>query len=205
MKRYTNPLSKRLTSLQKKLLLCGLVFSFLSGCTPSADSGKAFLSELSDFCGYRYQGETTVFSLGTGDGTHPLEDPVMWMTLSECSDEEIRIPFQVDEDRSRTWVLQMRNGRLHLSHDHRYPDGTEYDQNRYGGYSDDRGTSYKHFFPADAFTISERPQREINVWSKEIDKENKLYYYRLYLEGELRFEATFDLAEPHPLPEIKKE
>lgn len=178
-----------------------IVFLFvLNSCGVKPDAGRGFLENLNAYCGYSYHGKTTEFSLGTGDGTHPLQNPAMVMVLAECSEDEVRIPFFVDEDRSRTWILQMRDGQLHLSHDHRYPDGTEYPQNMYGGYSDGRGTATKHFFPADDFTIAERPQRDINVWSKEIDMENDRYYYRLYLEGMLRFEATFDLADPQPLP-----
>lgn len=174
-------------------------FFLIAFCTTPPDDGTKFLANIGAYCGHSYEGRTTEFSLGSGDGQHPLENPRMLMVMEECSEDEVRIPFHVDDDQSRTWILQMREGRLHLSHDHRYPDGTEYDQNMYGGYSDSRGTGHKHFFPADEFTISERPQRNINVWSKEIDPENDRYYYRLYLEGQLRFEATFDLSNPLPI------
>jgi hypothetical protein len=58
------------------------------------------------------------------------------------------------------------------------------------------------FFPADERTIEERPARAINVWSKEDDRENKRYYYRLYLDGELRYEAEFDLSKPILLTDV---
>lgn len=183
-------------NLPSFLLACVLV---LTSCEAPPDDGREFLSNLREYCGYSYEGRTTEFSLGTGEEEHPLEDPEMRMILKECSEDEVRIPFHVDHDQSRTWVLQMRDGQLHLSHDHRYPDGTEYKQNMYGGYSDARGSGLKHFFPADDFTIAERPQRDINVWSMEIDPDNELFYYRLYLEGQLRFEATFDLSDPQPI------
>jgi hypothetical protein len=184
----------------KKIPIILLPLLLLISCGAPPDTGRDFLKNLSEYCGYSYEGRTTEFSLGTGDGDHPLEDPRMLMVLEECSEDEVRIPFHVDEDQSRTWVLQMRDNQLHLSHDHRYPDGTEYDQNMYGGYSDARGTIHKHFFPADQFTITERPQRDINVWSMEVDPDNDRFYYRLYLEGVLRFEATFDLSDPLPIP-----
>ena len=183
-----------------RLIPLAAALTLFISCEGPPDNGREFLANFDEYCGNSYEGRTTEFSLGTGDGDHPLEDPRMLMTLEECSEEEIRIPFYVDEDRSRTWILQMRDGQLHLSHDHRYPDGTEYDQNMYGGYSDARGSGLKHFFPADDLTVAERPQRDINVWSMEIDPENDLFYYRLYLEGQLRFEATFDLSDPQPVP-----
>ncbi len=118
----------------------------MTSCNDSAEDGRQFLENLSQYCGYAYEGRTTEFALGTGDDDHPLEDPRMLMILEDCSEEEIRIPFHVDDDTSRTWILEMRDGTLHLSHDHRYPDGTEYDQNMYGGYSDARASDVKHFF-----------------------------------------------------------
>lgn len=195
--------SREIVGMMYSTLIAMLVASpvLLSSCGAPPDNGSQFLANLGEYCGYSYEGRTTEFSLGSGDGEHPLENPRMLMVLEECSDDEIRIPFHVDDDQSRTWVLQMRHGQLHLSHDHRYPDGTEYNQNMYGGYSDARGSGRKHFFPADEFTITERPQRDINIWSKEIDPDNDRYYYRLYLEGQLRFEATFDLSNPLPIPQ----
>ncbi len=184
----------------KKLSILFAALFLLYSCEAVPDTGREFLENLSEYCGYSYEGRTTEFSLGAADEEHPLEDPRMLMVLEECTEDEIRIPFYVDEDQSRTWILQMRDDQLHLSHDHRYPDGTEYDQNLYGGYSDARGTGLKHYFPADDFTITERPQRNINVWSMEIDPEDEKFYYRLYLQDVLRFEATFDLSDPQPIP-----
>ncbi len=184
----------------KKLSILAVAIFLLSSCGAPPDNGRQFLENLGEYCGYSYEGRTTEFSLGAADEPHPLEDPRMLMILEECSEDEIRIPFHVDEDQSRTWVLQIRNDQLHLSHDHRYPDGTEHDQNMYGGYSDARGSGLKHFFPADDFTIAERPQRDINVWSMEVDPDGDKFWYRLYLEGVLRFEATFDLSDPQPIP-----
>jgi len=183
-----------------KLPILFAALLLLSSCEAPPDTGRDFLENLGEYCGYSYEGRTTEFSLGQEGEPHPLEDPRMVMVLEECSEDEIRIPFHVDEDQSRTWVLQMRDDQLHLSHDHRYPDGTEYDQNMYGGYSDARGTGLKHYFPADDFTITERPQRNINVWSMEIDPEGDTFWYRLYLQDVLRFEATFDLGDPRPIP-----
>jgi hypothetical protein len=69
----------------------------------------------------------------------------------------------------------------------------------YGGYSDGEGDSTTVFFPADERTISERPAREINRWSKSFDHSQQFYFYRLYLRDTLRYEARFDLSNPLPI------
>ncbi len=183
----------RTSTLSVLLILCTLLFL---ACRPGEKTDERFFENYFDYCGYAYQGRSVMVDLGED---HPLEGAELMMILDHCTDNEIRIPFYVNDDRSRTWILRRTEQGLHLSHDHRYEDGTPYDQNLYGGYTDGKGTAYKQFFPADARTIEERPARVINVWSKEFDRENERYYYRLYLEGELRYEAEFDLSKPIPL------
>jgi hypothetical protein len=156
---------------------------------------QAFLAQYAPFCGAAYAGRSVLVQLGENN---PLEGAALRMILERCTDYEVRIAFHVDADRSRTWVLRRTERGLHLSHDHRYPDGTEYPQNFYGGYATAAGSATRQFFPADERTVAERPAREINVWSKEFDLANRRYFYRLYLRGELRYEAEFDLARPLP-------
>ena len=175
--------------------ICSVImFIFMAVSCDSERSGQiAFMNQYQEYCGHTYSGKTTFIDLGEN---HELDGADLKMTLKECSDSEVRIPFIVNEDSSRTWIVKMTQHGLHLSHDHRYPDGTQHDQNFYGGYADDEGTALLQYFPADHRTIEDRPQREINRWAKEFDLENERYYYRLYLRDELRFEAEFDLSLP---------
>jgi hypothetical protein len=152
---------------------------------------RSFLDHYAAYCGATYEGRSVLVNLGED---HPLDGARLRMTLESCDADEVRIPFQVDDDRSRTWILTRDDRGLRLAHDHRYEDGTEHAANFYGGYADDTGSATRQRFPADDRTIADRPAREINVWEKEFDLENAKYYYRLYLRGELRYEAEFDLG-----------
>ena len=175
-----------------RIAISVLLIQFLVGCSGHTDSQKDFLNQYSQYCGYAYEGSTNFVDLSSGD---LFENARLTMILSDCDEDEVRIPFHVDEDTSRTWIVKMTPQGLHLSHDHRYPDGTQYDNNFYGGYADSEGTASIQYFPADHRTIEERPARAANRWAKEIDAENDRYYYRLYLNDELRLEAEFDLSE----------
>jgi hypothetical protein len=165
------------------------------GAGPGAVPQRAFLARYSAYCGQAFAGRSVLVDLGDD---HPLDGASLTMIVEHCAEDQVRIPFHVNEDRSRTWQLTMLPDGLRLSHDHRYEDGTEQEANLYGGFADERGTSTVQFFPADARTIADRPAREINVWSKEFDLVNERYYYRLHLRGELRYEAEFDLRRPLP-------
>ena len=59
------------------------------------------------------------------------------MDVRQCTDDEIRIPFHVGKDRSRTWVISRTATGLRLKHDHRHEDGTSDALTMYGG--DSRG------------------------------------------------------------------
>ncbi len=179
----------------KSINLFGIiaVLLFLKACGNGNINQTTFLNNYKDLCGQTFKGKTTEIDLGDD---HELEGADLTMKFESCSEEEVRIPFIVNSDSSRTWILKMTQHGLHLSHDHRYPDGTQYDQNFYGGYATDEGTAFIQYFPADHRTIEDRPQREINKWAKEFNFDRELYYYRLYLRDELRFEAEFDLSEP---------
>jgi hypothetical protein len=168
-------------------------------------TSRAFLANYAPFCGNVYAGKSTYTNLGENS---PLNDADLVVTFESCNEIEVIMPFFVEDDRSRTWILSYNDGGLRLGHDHRYEDGTQHGANFYGGVAMENNGAFEHypadmnpsaqvlFFPSDARTLADRATRVINVWSKEFDLENELYYYRLYLSGELRFEATFDLSQP---------
>ncbi len=177
-----------------------LTAGLFTGCAtlPSKQSEEDFLKQYEPYLGHAYAGRSVLVDLGEN---HPLDGASLLMMPEAGGPGEVRIRFFVNDDRSRTWILRQTGRGLHLSHDHRREDGSEYPQNFYGGYADGRGDARKQFFPADERTIRDRPIREINLWSKEFDLENGRYLYRLRLRGELRYEAEFDLTNPLPLPE----
>jgi hypothetical protein len=172
------------------------VAGLVAACQPSAQNESGFLANYERYCGHAYAGENTHLDLGEN---HVLEGASLLMILDHCVEDEVRIPFYVNDDRSRTWIVQETERGLHLSHDHRYPDGTEHDANMYGGYADHEGDALTQYFPADERTIQDRPGREINRWAKSFDHEAERYYYRLYLRDTLRYEAVFDLSSPLPV------
>jgi hypothetical protein len=173
--------------------LATLLSVSLISCADEAEHQANFLTNYSDYCGYAYKGQTNFVDLAGGD---LFENAELTMILASCDDKEVRIPFHVDDDTSRTWTVKMTPRGIHLSHDHRYEDGSQHDANFYGGYADEEGNTFLQYFPADQRTISERPARVANRWAKEFDLAEMKYFYRLYLNGELRLEAEFDLSDP---------
>ena len=122
------------------------------------------------------------------------------MHVRECSDAEIRIPFHVGDDRSRTWVITRTPDGLRLKHDHRLADGSEDEVTQYGGDTRDTGTVEWQEFAADSHTAQLIPAAVTNVWTVEVVP-GQLFAYALRREGtDRRFRVEFDLTQPVPAP-----
>jgi hypothetical protein len=160
--------------------------------------GGAFWNALQMLCGRAFSGAVTrsvppdtVFSRQS-----------LVMHVRECKPDEIRIPFHVGEDRSRTWIVTRTPGGLRLKHDHRHEDGTPDAVTQYGGDTRDAGSAVFQDFHADRHTASLIPAAAANVWTLEIVPGDR-FVYALRREGsEREFRATFSLrhqvAEPPP-------
>lgn len=176
-----------------------LVFTLicLAGPANAAAAGPAdaFFDRLKSLCGQSFTGH-----VAAGDAVDDsFRQAEMVMTVARCDEREIRIPFWVGEDRSRTWVItRLDNGRLRLKHDHRHPDGVEDALSQYGGETAEPGTAGLQRFPVDAesrtlFTRLDRAVSNTNVWSLGVTAEQ--FTYELARPGRL-FRVAFDLTKP---------
>jgi hypothetical protein len=117
---------------------------------------------------------------------------------------EVKVPFHVGDDHSRTWVLTRTADGLRLKHDHRHEDGSDDAVTMYGGDTAASGTPVRQEFPVDTFSI-EMFEREgltasvTNTWAMEIEPGQRFLYELSRPSGRL-FRVEFDLATPVPPP-----
>lgn len=122
------------------------------------------------------------------------------MEVRSCTEEEIRIPFHVGEDRSRTWVLSRSDSGFRLVHDHRHEDGSADAITGYGGSAEGRETATRLEFPADQYTADLVPAARTNVWALELVPPG-LFAYELRRVGtDRRIRVEFDLTAPVEAP-----
>lgn len=155
----------------------------------SVSSESAFFQSLAQRCGDVYYGD----SVYPDDPEHELYGAKLKMTIESCTENEIRIPFQVNEDRSRTWILTLSDEGLLFKHDHRYEDGTPHDLTNYGGWASVGGSPTKISFPADSETAEMLPEAATNVWTMELDLDNNQFTYFLERHSQPRYKAAFSL------------
>lgn len=174
------------------IITSGLIFLACSGERMQEDTADApytvqFFNNLADLCGQTYSGELVY----PEDPAHEMAGQEFRMIVESCTGNEIRVPFHVGENTSRTWVLTLTGEQLLLKHDHRHSDGTPEDLTMYGGYANTQGDAYRQFFPADQETADMLPEAATNVWMMEIDHDNGEFIYYLERHNEPRFRAVF--------------
>ena len=176
-------------------ILVALSASAYAAPQPSAQPADEFFTQMSTLCGKSFDGK-----LAAGDDSDAsFATAKMQAVVRTCTDREIQISFDVDEDRSRTWIITRTDSGLRLKHRHMLKDGTEDPVSQYGGDTAQVGTAMRQEFPVDAyskamFTKEGRTVSNINVWAFEIDPGQTLTY-ELARPNRL-FRVSFDLENP---------
>jgi hypothetical protein len=179
------------------LLAFALVASPLSSTHAEESAQDVFWKRLEALCGQAFEGRIVEGS-ATSDSLFGGRRLVMH--VRDCGEHEIRIPFHVGEDRSRTWVLTRTPLGLRLKHDHRHEDGSEDAITQYGGDTAASGTESSQEFPADAHTATLVPAATTNIWTIEVVP-GKHFAYALRREAESRrFRVEFDLSRAVEAP-----
>lgn len=160
-----------------------------------------FLWRIAAHCGKAFAGRIVANEPATDND--PFTGKTLVMHVRECGESEIKLPFQVGDDRSRTWVLTRTGTGLRLKHDHRHEDGSEDSLTMYGGDTAAPGTATRQEFPVDAFSVAMFERQGLtasitNVWAMEIEPDRFLYELRRPT-GRL-FQVEFDLTQPVATP-----
>ncbi|HYW13776.1 MAG TPA: hypothetical protein VE871_17570 [Longimicrobium sp.] len=175
---------------------CAAVLAACGASLPArATMGEqdAFWASLQAMCGKAYGGQLVEGSAADSS----FRQNALVMHVRQCSQNEVRIPFHLGENRSRTWIVTRTDAGLRLKHDHRHEDGSEDRVTQYGGDTRDAGTATRQEFWADAHTATLIPAAATNVWTMEVIPGGQRFAYALRREGtDRRFRVEFDLARP---------
>lgn len=173
------------------------LFAILLLATPD-DSvrAQALWDAIEPLCGKAFAGRMTE---GTEASDAAFGSQSMVMHVSECTPREIRIPFHVGDNRSRTWVLTRGDDFVRLKHAHRHENGEPDAVTQYGGDAVN-GSGLSVDFPADAHTAEMLPAAATNIWTIAIAPGETFSYALRREEQGRRFKVEFDLSQPVPPP-----
>lgn len=190
--------------------LVALAALCFAGCasSPAIAPVDAFLTSVAAHCGKAYAGRI-VANQPASATPDPFEGKTLVMHVRGCDDpkREIRIPFHVGDDRSRTWVLTRTATGLRLKHDHRHHDGQPDAVTMYGGDTVGAGTAQRQAFPVGAESVAMFKREGLNAslnntWAMELVPA-KTFVYELSRPNGRLFRVEFDLTspvEPPPAP-----
>ncbi|HEY0163894.1 MAG TPA: hypothetical protein VGB39_00820, partial [Sphingomicrobium sp.] len=167
----------------------------IAGCATVPPQSTPF-ANLAALCGQAFEGRIVSPPV---EADSSFAGKRLVMHVRECSDDIIRVPFHVGDDRSRTWVITRTAAGYRLKHDHRHQDGSEDKVTQYGGDSITPRSAARQEFPADVFT-KDLLVREgnvagaANVWAIEVYP-TRIFAYELRRPGRF-FRVEFDLSRP---------
>ncbi|HUG74039.1 MAG TPA: hypothetical protein VMK82_11490 [Steroidobacteraceae bacterium] len=171
----------------------------------SAVPADEFLAAIASHCGQAFAGQI-VANEPTPAEPDAFEGQPLVMHVRGCADpqRELRVPFHVGDDHSRTWVVTRTATGLRLKHDHRHADGSDDAVTMYGGDTVEAGSALRQEFPVDAQSVAlfEREGLAVsvtNVWALEIESGQR-FLYELARPGGRLFQVEFDLTTPVDLP-----
>jgi len=182
-------------------LVAAIAALALSACAsaPAPSPQDQFFANLTALCGQSFEGRVVTTEAADAD----FASQRLVMQVRECSATEIRAPFHVGENRSRTWVFTRTGEGLRLKHDHRHEDGSEDVLTQYGGDTANTGTAERQEFPVDQFSrdlfvANNILQSTTNVWAVEVHP-GRIYAYELRRPNR-HLRVEFDLTRPVPAP-----
>lgn len=165
-----------------------------SGAPASAERSEAqdeFWAELQSLCGLAFEGALMMAPPGDTQ-----IDPRARLVIDfrDCTEDMIRAPLHVGDDRSRTLVFLRRDDGLELRHDHRRPDGSEGEVTWYGTTTIDGGWPFLQDF------VTVRDGVRVG-WRVELHPDYRFNYgtIRDELWGHLlEFDITREVEPPPP-------
>lgn len=184
----------------KRLAFVSAFILAACGGTDSPAPEALYFERLSGLC----NGEAYAGTLVSDDAVDAdFKTATMIMGPARCDGLTVRIPFAVDEDRSRTWVITRTEDGVRLKHDHRHEDGSEDALTQYGGDSTPPGTAQRQDYPVDEETRALFIAQEIevstqNTWTVEIAP-GEVFAYQMSRPERL-FRVEFDLSAPVEAP-----
>ena len=131
-----------------RLLIALLALPALAACAVvprSAPSQDQFYARLRALCGQAFEGRVVTADAADSE----MAAARLVVQFRACSDGELRIPFHVGNDHSRTWVISRTANGLRLSHEHHPQDGSVASVTDYGGETIAPGNPRRQEFPAD--------------------------------------------------------
>lgn len=155
-----------------------------------------FWNGLQDLYGKAFEG--TIIAGSPNDTVFAGKRLLMHVRM--CTDNQVKIPFFVGNDSSRTWIFSLDDTGILLKHDHRHADGTPDAVTMYGGKTTNYGSANCPLFPTDQETAQLLSYTIANVWWIDLVPGESFTYNLRRVNTDRVFSVRFDLKNPVEIP-----
>jgi hypothetical protein len=157
-----------------------------------ASPQQAFFDHMASLCGQEFPGRAVIA---------PESDPTfrpafLGMRIERCEESEIRIPFLVDGDESRTWILTLDGDDLVFTHEHMLEGDTLSSNSGWGGRAvAGSGTALFQHFPDHRWDPEQVPESRRSHWRMRLDPDHGQFVYYLDRGIEPAYRLVFHLGQ----------
>lgn len=188
----------------KQLRNVCIMAAFATVCAATATASENSVWDvLSANCGKAFVGKI----IKDTDPSDTWTNARIVMHVRDCSENQIKVPLHVDDNRSRIWIVtKLGAGKMRLKHDHRHADGSSDAVTMYGGTSvggANVNRPARVTFPVDTESIASFKKNGLdasvtNSWHLSVG--DAMFHYKLTRPSGRTFEVAFDLSKPTALP-----
>ncbi|QMU29790.1 hypothetical protein [Adhaeribacter radiodurans] len=190
--------SKIFRGLMAGVLYASFIIFTNTSCTraPIAQSElvpakEVFYQSLESLQGKMMQGQTIY-----PEGKYvPFVGQEIAMAVSSCTKNEMRIPIYIGGKIYRTLILERTPAGFLLKHENKKEDGRSNEINLYGGHTQDNGTAFMQFFPADTYTKNLMSLTSPSVWTLAFSSDRSTFSYLVESDGKLQMQIDFNLND----------
>lgn len=166
---------------------CASLLVLLPAAAQAQDARDQFFATLKSLCGQQFDG-VLVYPKAP---QHDFAGKRLQADFAACSETQIKVPFQVGADKSRTWIISRTPAGLALQHDHRHADGTPDAVTMYGGMASTHGSGLSQAFLADDYTARLVKGAATNVWTISVSADGTILTYHLERDSQPRATVVF--------------
>ena len=178
------------------IFLASLLLLLLPTAAQAQDARDQFFATMQSLCGQQFEGVLVY----PRHGQHDFSGKRLLADFADCDETQVRVPFQVGEDKSRTWIISRTPAGLALQHDHRHADGTPDAVTMYGGMAGSEGSARSQSFLADDYTARLVKGAATNVWTISVSADGLTLTYHLERDRQPRATVVFKRASTSQAP-----
>ncbi|WP_146153500.1 hypothetical protein [Adhaeribacter arboris] len=154
-------------------------------------ASEEFYQSLGNLQGRMVQGQT-IYPEGKWT---PFAGQPISLEVTSHTKSKMRIPIYIGGKVYSTLILERTPTGFLLKHENKTENGQSHEINLYGGHTNNNGTAFMQFFPADTYTKNLMRLSSPSVWTLAFSSDRSTFSYLVESDGKLQMQIDFNLND----------